>query len=871
MDKSPIGIFCYNKKGNLIYVNSSALEIVGIKSLDEFKKVNLFDHPQIASKKENLIKEGLIKFQSRFNFDNVKNSGYYNPNKSGIIYVNYTISAIGSIFLVQIQDITEQKEAEKSLKESESRFKTLFEHSNDAIIIADTKTSNFIQVNKKTEELTGYSREELLQMSAGDLTAHYIRKYNLEQFNLTKDKSIRIETELLRKDNKIVSIEISSSILEINGKKYSQGIFRDISERKKAENALKESEARFRSLYENSFDAILLTKPDGSIISANHAAEKIFGMAEDEIIKVGREGLVVKNEQLDAALEERIHKGEKRAELTYKRKDGSIFFGETTSSLFTDVDGVVKTSMIIRDITDRIRTEEKLRQTYDNLEEKVQERTIELEKAYDSLKESETKFRELFNQARDTIALSEVKENMLPGHFLEVNETTILKSGYTKKELLDMTPLDLFAPNSQDKIPKIVSELHKRKYATFETVFIVKDGKQIPAEVNLHIFKLGEKEVALAITRDVTERKKSEKALKESEIKFRKLFNQATDMLSLTELNEDGTIGNYIEVNEAANKRLGYTKNELLDMTPLDLYLNSSSTRNMVSEMFKKGCAMAENIQVAKDGRQIPVELNTTLFELEGKNIVLSISRDNTERKKSEKDLKKVITELERSNKELQSFAYITSHDLQEPLRTIASYAQLLKRRYEGQLDSDADDFIEFMVNGAARMKKMINGLLDYSRVGTKGGKFTEFEAENALNYALSNLGSAISENNAEISHDELPLISADESQIIRVFQNLIGNAIKFRKESVKPKIHISANKKGNEYIFSVSDNGIGLEEQYSDQIFEVFKRLHAIDEYQGAGIGLAVVKRIIDRHGGRIWVESELGKGSTFYFTISS
>ena len=248
---------------------------------------------------------------------------------------------------------------------------------------------------------------------------------------------------------------------------------------------------------------------------------------------------------------------------------------------------------------------------------------------------------------------------------------------------------------------------------------------------------------------------------------------------------------------------------------------------------------------------------------------LLVITRDITDLKQSEKQLKETIKELECSNYELQSFAYITSHDLQEPLRTIASFAQLIERRYKGKLDKDADEFIEFMIDGTFRMKEMIQGLLDYSHVGTKGHEFIEFEAEKALNYALSNLGTAINESNAEITSSPLPVIFADKDQIIRVFQNLIGNAIKFRKESVQPKIHISSKKKDNEYVFSVSDNGIGLEEQYSDKIFEVFKRLHAIGEYQGAGIGLAIVKRIINRHGGRIWVESELGKGSTFYFTL--
>ncbi|MGZ7210079.1 MAG: sensor histidine kinase, partial [Methanobacterium sp.] len=241
---------------------------------------------------------------------------------------------------------------------------------------------------------------------------------------------------------------------------------------------------------------------------------------------------------------------------------------------------------------------------------------------------------------------------------------------------------------------------------------------------------------------------------------------------------------------------------------------------------------------------------------------MLATIRDITERKEA-------INELERSNKELQSFAYITSHDLQEPLRSIASYAQLLQRRYEGKLDSDADDFIDFMVAGATRMKDQIQGLLDYSRVGTHGEEFNKFNAGDALNIALSNLKSSIDEYDADVNPDPLPDIVADESQITRVFQNLISNALKFRREGIQPKIHVSAQNKDDEYIFSVQDNGIGIEEQYNDRIFEVFKRLHAIGEYEGAGIGLAIVKRIIERHGGRLWVESEFGVGSTFYFSI--
>ncbi len=385
-----------------------------------------------------------------------------------------------------------------------------------------------------------------------------------------------------------------------------------------------------------------------------------------------------------------------------------------------------------------------------------------------------------------------------------------------------------------------------------------------------------------------SERKALEEELKESEEKYREVFNNANDMIALNLMEDNGLPGKFIDVNEIAIERLGYSYDELMNMTPKDIVApekRSEMPKNAL-KLFEKGHARFEIIHQTKDGKKIPVEVNNHLFELKGKKVALAISRDITERKRAEealkeshdnlelkvkertRELEEVINEFKRSNEELEQFAHVASHDLREPLRMITSFLQLLEKRYKDQLDQDANEFIEYAVDGAKRLDDKIKDLLKYSQVSGREREYVIVNCERVLEETLINLKISIDENNAVITHDPLPSVKGDEKLLVQLFQNLIANAIKYRRQET-PQIHISAKHKKNQYLFSVKDNGIGIDSVHLRRIFTIFQRLHTNDEYEGTGIGLAIAQKIVHQHGGEIWVESELGKGSIFYFTI--
>jgi PAS domain S-box-containing protein len=485
--------------------------------------------------------------------------------------------------------------------------------------------------------------------------------------------------------------------------------------------------------------------------------------------------------------------------------------------------------------------------------------------------EGEVKFRAILESAPDALVI--VNKH---AEIVLMNAQTERLFGYKREELLN-NPIEILIPE------RFRSQhcTHRNKYVSNPQVRAMgegsdlfgrrKDGSEFPIEIMLSPLENTEGIVVTAAIRDISVRKAAEEVLRRSEERLRLIVSNVTDYAILM-LDPDGMVVNW---NEGAEKIKGYRAEEIIGQNFSCFYpaeeISDGKPALELAEATRSGRSEDEGWRIRKDGSRFYANVVVTaLYDETGLLRGFGkITRDVTARKKAEQHLVKTAEELKRSNDQLEQFAYVASHDLQEPLRMVASYTQLLASRYGGRLDSDADEFIAYAVDGCTRMQGLIQDLLAYSRSGENGKSHRKISGEGALQEALANLRATIQESGAVVTHDSLPAIMTDDTQLVQVLQNLIGNAIKYRSAAV-PNVHISAAKNGGkEWVFSVRDNGLGIAPEYFERIFILFQRLHGRQEFNGTGIGLAICKKIVERLGGRIWVESQLEKGSTFHFSL--
>ena len=378
----------------------------------------------------------------------------------------------------------------------------------------------------------------------------------------------------------------------------------------------------------------------------------------------------------------------------------------------------------------------------------------------------------------------------------------------------------------------------------------------------------------LFIWHDLAARRRADESLRESDARFRGVLDGAPDAMVISD-----AAGAIQMVNAQAVTLFGYSrddfagrplKNLLVEREKADAAEQEIAEQRSESAFLNFKALAAKYDGVRKNGDLFPIEMSRSPLEVGGQQLLVSAIRDRTEQERAEEALGKYSLDLARSNAELERFAYVASHDLQEPLRMVSSYTQLLSRRYKGKLDSNADEFIAYAVDGANRMQKLINDLLALSRVGTQAQPSEPVDTGGVLQRVLADMKGTIEAAGATVvAPASLPTVLADGGQIGQLFQNLVGNALKFRGPQ-PPRIEIATEPLAeNFWRFSFKDNGIGIEPQYFDRIFVIFQRLHGKENYPGTGIGLAICKKIVERHGGQLWVESQPGQGANFLFTL--
>ncbi|WP_254532108.1 PAS domain S-box protein [Natrinema gelatinilyticum] len=605
--------------------------------------------------------------------------------------------------------------------------------------------------------------------------------------------------------------------------------------------------------------AIFRLDPDGYIISWNSGAERIKGYDTEEILGEHFSTFYTEEDRTAGVPEENLaaaaEQGSTEDEGWRVRKDGSQFWADVTITAIRDEDNTLEGFVkVTREMTERREHEEQLRKQAERLKQQRDELEAEILEIFDRVDEA---------------------------FFALDDEWRIIYVNDCAAELVRLSPGELIGARVWDVLPEVADgyprEMAEEAMATQEPVEfefhsdlldIWMEIRTYPSESGMSVY-----------VRDITERKEREEALRESEERYRSLTDDVLDTSGVGTFILDSNF-EIVWVNESIEEYFGLEREEIVGRD------KRAVIEADIAGIFEEPERFADRVLATYEDNTYTEEFECHVLgedALEERWLHhwsqpietglyaggrIEHYTDVTDRRFYEEQLAETVEKLEESNERLEQFAYVASHDLQEPLRMISSYLQLLENQYADQLNEDAEEFIDFAVDGADRLREMIDDLLAYSRVDTEAKPLEPTDCETVVKDVLRNLERQIEENDAEIAVESLPTVHADREQLEQVFQNLVSNAIKYRGEE-PPEIEISAERDAEEWVFQVADNGIGLDSDYTDRIFDVFDRLHTHEEYPGTGIGLALCRKIVERHGGDIWVQSEPGEGSTFSFTL--
>lgn len=905
-------IVVVEKDGTIRYISPSVKEVNGYNPSDLID-TTLFEH---------LHTEDIASVETFFN-EAIKTPGITSPVEHRIRREDGSWAYLESVgnnlldnpvvegMIVTSRDITQRKQAERELRIKENAIAS----SINGIGIADLQ-GKLVYVNDSAVRMWGYDHKD--EIIGRHLPDFWEGEGVLETVRALREKGARIGEDVgRRKDGSLFDIQFATSMikdkdgnpiymfgsfLDITERKRDEEELRkhrehleelveertaelhkineqlkgEIEERKKAEAALRQSEATKRALLNATTDSALLLDLEGKILAINEVAAKRLGKRVEDLVNISVKKLfpplLFKARKVHGEDAVRSGKPSRYEDI----REGRIF----DNSVYPVLDSkgkVIQLAVFARDITKR--------------------KKMELE-----LREREERYRSLVETSPDGITLTDLNANILM-----CNQQTAEIHGYESvEEMIGKKGIDLIAPEDHERARENTRKIiEKQRVRDLEYSLLKKDGSRFPGELSVSVITdaEGKPKAFMGLTRDITERKRMELTQRA----LQQIANAVYTTEDLDELfkaihKELGTILNtknfFIALLNRDSNTISfpYHKDErdpYVETLPIGKTLTGYvirkdqpllATRTQIKRMAKTGLiellgAIPEiwlgvpmRVRNKKIGALVVQNYeDATAIDQSDLDILKFVSGQvglSIERKRAEEQLKETLEELARSNAELEQFAHIASHDLQEPLQAVAMSIEIVAKRHKDKFDATANKFIKYAVDESNRMQMLVQDLLTYSRVGRGGIEFKPIDCLLVLDQTLDNLLVPIEQSDAKITHGPLPTVMGDPLQLTQVLQNLIDNAIKFRREE-PPRIHVTATRKGDEWVFAVSDNGMGFDPKHAEKIFAAFERLLDKTRYLGTGIGLAICRKIVERHGGRIWAESKAGEGAIFYFTI--
>ncbi len=752
-------------------------------------------------------------------------------------------------------DITEQKRVAEALRESEEKYRTLFEAAQIGIVTVN-RAEEIETINPFVCDWLGYSEETLLDLTIADISfpedLEKERQLLQEMWEGERD-FVHLEKRYLTKQGEVVWGDLVTNVVyDAQGNfRFGLGMVVDITARKRVEAALRRREQELSTLVENADDTIVRFDTELRYTYCNPAVERNLGVPITRFLDKTPREIGMESESAEfimRTLRRVLETGESEVvEQRYTTPRGLRYY-HTHIVPERNPEGQIESLLAIsRDITERKQAEEALREANRGLE---------------AFFEHSPHLVSIFDQ---------------DGRYRMVNPALVDALGRPQEDIVGQTFADLLPPEVANAFMCRLEKLMETNAPLSVVDRLQLDGERRMFETTL--FPLSHNAAASgsglfgSMAADVTQREEMEQALRES----RERLSLALDGAELGMWDWNIETGELV-LNERWAEMLGYT---LADVDPhIRFWGNLLHPDDAPVVMEVLDAHLEGHTPVYQTDYRLRTKSGKWKWILDTGKVLLrdedgqalravGTHQDITERKRAEEKLKRYADNLKRSNDELERFAHVISHDLHEPARMVKSYLELLERRYQGQLDEKAHEYIDYAVDGAARMQEMIDALLNLFRVGTQDKRFLPTDVERVVKRTLTSLDRVIEEAGAEVFYDPLPTVLADKAQLAQVFQNLIANAIKFRRDGVAPEVYISSLRQDNMWVFSVVDNGIGIDPEQAGRIFQIFQRLHTREEYPGLGMGLALSKRIVEHHGGRIWVEPTSREGATFRFSI--